>query len=190
MQAFLSCVVMVPPLNCSLPSGWCDTTVHCLREGTSSSGWMFDCNKGRCQPSDKGKSFTPHPCTLCMCTCGTNMITSYVTCMNNELKCMKLNCQKLKSCTVTSYPDIPQLCCYGATSELFFTSRMVRHHCTSPAKRDIFQWLNVWLQQRQMSTIRRRYISHCVCIIAVSNTTYVTYQVHCFRGDTINGAYV
>ena len=38
-------------------------------------------------------------------------------------------CRQLKSCTFTSYSLIPQLCCYGATSELFFTSRMVWHHC-------------------------------------------------------------
>ena len=51
-------------LKCSLLPDWCDTTVYCLPEWTSSSSWMFDCSKGRCQPSDKGNPVLLITCTL------------------------------------------------------------------------------------------------------------------------------
>ena len=59
MMCIVTCVSvciarLILSLKClSLPE-WLDTPVHCLSEGAHSDSGMFDCSKGRCQPSDKG----------------------------------------------------------------------------------------------------------------------------------------
>ena len=63
-QIFFTGVVMVLPLNCSLPPEWWDTTVYSLPRGPSFSSWTFDCSKGRCQPSGEG-TYIPYHTVLC-----------------------------------------------------------------------------------------------------------------------------
>ena len=49
-------VGLILSLKYSSPSERMDTPSHCLCEGAHSDSGMLDCSKGRCQPSEQGKS--------------------------------------------------------------------------------------------------------------------------------------
>ena len=50
------------------------------------------------------------------------------------------------------------LCCYGAITEMFLTSRMVQRHCLLPPRMGISLLWSIWLEQRLMSTLQGRWV--------------------------------